>query len=78
MSIPIPQTLVIWVSPSHITLAIWVRVNLVPRVSPTLLYGERQPGYLVGLGLGLQKMPISLGLWKWGYPYHCDTAPPLF
>ena len=25
MGIPIPKTLVIWASPSHITLAIWVR-----------------------------------------------------
>ena len=24
---PIPKTLVIWASPSHITLAIWVRVR---------------------------------------------------
>ena len=27
MGIPIPKTLVIWASPSHITLAIWVRVT---------------------------------------------------
>ena len=26
LGIPIPKTLVIWTSPSHITLAIWVRV----------------------------------------------------
>ena len=28
MGIPIPKTLVIWASPSHITLAIWVRVRV--------------------------------------------------
>ena len=28
MGIPIPKTLVIWASPSYITLAIWVRVRL--------------------------------------------------
>ena len=25
-------------------------------------------------GLGLQEMPISLGFWEWGCPYHCDSA----
>ena len=28
LGFPIPKTLVIWVSPSHITLAIWVRVKV--------------------------------------------------
>ena len=28
MGIPIPKTLVIWVFPSHITFAIWVRVRV--------------------------------------------------
>ena len=28
MGIPIPKTLVIWTFPSHITLAIWVRVRV--------------------------------------------------
>jgi len=28
MGIPIPKTLVIWASPSHINLAIWVRVRV--------------------------------------------------
>ena len=28
LGIPIPKTLVIWTSPSHITLAIWVRVRV--------------------------------------------------
>ena len=50
MSIPIPKTLVIWASPSHI----WVRVRL-----------------------GSQGMPISLGFWEWGCPYHCDRVLPL-
>ena len=27
MGIPIPETIVIWASPSHISLAIWVRVK---------------------------------------------------
>ena len=28
LGIPIPKTLVIWASPSHITLAIWVKVRI--------------------------------------------------
>ena len=28
MGIPIPKTVVIWVFPSHITFAIWVRVRV--------------------------------------------------
>ena len=32
MGIPIPKTLVIWASPSHITLATWVRVWVRVRV----------------------------------------------
>ena len=33
LGISIPKTLVIWVSPSHITLAIWVRVSVSVRVT---------------------------------------------
>ena len=44
MSIPIPKTLVIWASPSHITLAIWVRVT-----------GDAYITRVLGMG-----MPISL------------------
>ena len=43
IGIPIPKTIVIWASPSHINLAIWVR-------------------------LGLQGMPISLGVSGVGMP----------
>ena len=44
MGIPIPQTLVIWASPSHITFAIWVRVT-----------GDTHITKVLGTG-----MPISL------------------
>ena len=44
MGIPIPKTLVIWASPSHITFAIWVRVT-----------GDTHITKVLGTG-----MPISL------------------
>ena len=44
MGIPIPKTLVIWASPSHITLAIWVRVRVTGDAHITR-----------GLGMGMAK-----------------------
>ena len=53
---PHSKTLVIWAPPSHITLAIWVRVRVT---------GDAH--IIRGLEMG---MPISLGFWEWGCPYH--------
>ena len=44
MGIPIPKTLVIWASPSHITLAIWVRVRV--RVT-----GDAHIARILGMGM---------------------------
>ena len=50
LDIPIPKTLVIWASSSHITLAIWVRVRIRVRVT--------RDAHITGfLGMG---MPLSL------------------
>ena len=43
MRIPIPKTLVIWASPSHITLAIWVRVRVTGDVHITRALGMGIP-----------------------------------
>ena len=46
LSIPIPKILVIWASPSHIILAIWVKV----RVG---VIGDANTSLPVGLGMGM-------------------------
>ena len=43
MGIPIPKTLLIWASPSHITLAIWVRVRVTGDAHITRVLGMRTP-----------------------------------
>ena len=43
MGIPIPQTLVIWASPSHITLAIWVWVGVTGDAHITRVRGMGMP-----------------------------------
>ena len=48
LGIPIPQTLVMWLFPSHITVAVWVRVRF--RVT-----GDAHITRVLGMG-----MPISL------------------
>ena len=62
LGITIPKTLVIWASPSHITLAIWVRVRLTRYAHITR--GDLTEGFLVlGFGNGDTQnagMPTSL------------------
>ena len=58
MGIPIPKTLVIWAFPSHITLGIWVRVNV------KVYTGNAHITRVLGMG-----MPKTRGC-----PYHWDTA----
>ena len=84
MGIPIPNTLVIWASLSHIVLAIWVRVRvrvrgdaLITRVRVRVrgdalitrvrvrVRGDALITRVLGMG-----MPLSLGSWEWGCPYH--------
>ena len=48
LSIPIPETLVIWTSPVTLTLT---------QITKVIWEGNTQ----------------SLGFWKWGCPYHCNT-----
>ena len=47
MGIPIPKTLVIWTSPSHITLAIWVRFRVTGDAHITRVLGMGMPKTLV-------------------------------
>ena len=58
MGIPIPKTLVIWAPPSHITLAIWVRVRVKVKGMPISLARV--------FGMGMPKTQ--------GCPYHCDSG----
>ena len=43
IGIPIPKTIVIWASPSHITLAIWVRVRVTGDAHTTRVSGVGMP-----------------------------------
>jgi len=55
---PIPKTLVIWASPPHITLAIWVRVRVTGYAHITRDLGMRMP----------RTWPWA------ECPYHCDSG----
>ena len=43
LGIPIPKTLVIWASPSHLTIAIWVRVRVAEDAHITRVLGMGMP-----------------------------------
>ena len=59
LGIPIPKTIVIWASASHIALTIWVRVRVRVRVK-----GDAHN--TKALGMGMPKMRACL--------YHCGTG----
>ena len=59
LGIPIPKTLMIKASPSHITLAICVRVRVTVRVT-----GDAYITWVLAMGMAKTR----------GCPYHCDCG----